>query len=99
MLKRNLKKRSPIITWGTVAALALAGFAVLGDQGLLKLKSMDQMEERLATQIFDIDMENQRLAQQIEALNDRDTLEQVVREELGFLRDNEVLFHIHETRP
>ena len=99
MLKRNLKKRSPILTWGTVAALALTGFAVLGDQGLLKLKSMDQMEEQLATQITDIDRENQRLAQSIEALNDRDTLEQVVRGELGFLRDDEVLFYLGETRP
>ena len=99
MLKRNRKQRSPIITWGTVAAIALALFAVFGDRGLLKLRHMNQIESRLAGQIEGLREENERLSLSIASLDDPVTLEKVVREELGYLGDNEVIFYVGERQP
>lgn len=99
MLNRNRKKTSPIITWGTVAAIALALFAVFGDQGLLKLRHMHQIESRLGEQISGLQSENERLSVSIASLDDPATLEKVVREELGYLSDNEVVFYVGEKQP
>lgn len=99
MLKRNHKKASPILTWGTVAAVALALFAVFGDQGLLKLRHMNQIDLRLEAQIGGLRDENEHLSRSIASLDDPSTLEKVVREELGYLGENEVIYYIGEIQP
>jgi cell division protein FtsB len=99
VLKRNRKKASPILTWGTVAAVALALFAVFGDQGLLRLRHMNRIELRLEEQIVGLRGENEHLSHSIASLDDPSSLEKVVREELGYLGDNEVIFYIGEKNP
>lgn len=99
MLKRNRKKASPILTWGTVAAVALALFAVFGDQGLLRMRRMNQIESRLEEQIEGLRRENDHLSVEIASLDDPATLEKVIREELGYLGENEVIFYVGEGQP
>lgn len=96
MLKRRRKIRSPLLTWGLLAAVALAGFAVLGDKGLLKLRTMHAMEESLEGQIGSLSQENARLAHEIDALEDPKHLEHIVRKELGYLRPDEVIFYFSD---
>ena len=96
LLKQGRKIRSPVLTWGLVAAVALAGFAVFGDKGLLKLRTMHAMEDRLEGQISSLAQENGRLAHEIDALEDPKHLEHIVREELGYLRPDEVIFYIND---
>ncbi len=94
--KRGVKNSSTtlILKWGLVAAATFAIFAVSGDQGLLKLHKMRQTEAQLGERLNDIRAENIRLAQAIAQLKDNTGLEKVVREELGYLRPDEVVYYV-----
>ena len=94
--KRGVKSSSTtlILKWGLVAAGTFAIFAVFGDQGLLKLHQMRQTEAQLGERLNEIRTENDRLAQAIAQLKDDAALEKVVREELGYLRPDEVIYYV-----
>jgi len=98
VLKRYRKNRLALLTWGSLAAIGLACFAIVGDQGLLKLHSMKQMERRLEAQLTELGLENDRLAHEIEGLNEKTRLEQVIRQELGFLQPDELIFYFSDER-
>lgn len=99
MLKWRRKFSSPLLRWGTLMSVVFAVVAIFGDQGLLKLRLMNQHEAYLTGQINWIEGENERLTHEIELLEDRRYLEKIVREELGYLRPDEVVYYIEETRP
>lgn len=99
MRKHEFKRRyrfSMVFKWGGLAALAFTLFAVLGDQGLLKLHQMRLTEAQLGQMVHEVRAENNRLAIEIERLKETPYLEKVVREELGFLRPDEVVYYVHQ---
>lgn len=94
MLKKSRKKSSPLLKWGAVTCVSFALFAILGEQGLLKLHQLHQTEERLEEMITDINAENDALATEIALLKDPRYLEKVIRDELGYLRPDEVIYYV-----
>lgn len=94
MRKHYAKKSSPIFKWGGLVAFAFTLFAIFGNQGLLKLHQMRQTEKRLEQMIANIHTENNKLAREVENLHDTKYLEKVIREELGLLTPNEIVYYI-----
>ncbi|MBI1908904.1 MAG: septum formation initiator family protein [Deltaproteobacteria bacterium] len=78
------------ITTVLIAIMLLA--AIYGNQGLLKLYRLSRLEKQLESSIMENRRENQRLAFEIKRLKDPLQLERVVREELGLVRPNELVF-------
>ncbi len=97
MRKRGVKKTlgpSLILKWGSLAACAFALFAVFGNQGLLKLHNMQKTESRLEEMLQDLQRNNAELTHEIEKLQDKEYLESIVRQEMGFLRSDEVIYFV-----
>lgn len=97
MLKVRSTRSALILRWGGLAAIGFALFAVFGDQGLLKLHQMSKNEQHLEQMMAEVEAENDSLAREIEQLKDPEYLEKVVRNELGYLRPNEVVYFV--TKP
>ncbi len=97
MQKRGVKKAqgpSNVLKWGCFAAAIFALFAVLGDQGLLRLRQVRDTEKRLDQMIEHIQSENDKLSTEAQLMRDDKYLEKVIREELGYLRPDEVVYYL-----
>lgn len=77
-----------------IALCSLAGLAIFGDQGLKKIYELRQIETRLGTQIQLIKNQNEELAGQIESLAKPEVLESLARQELGYLRPDEIIYYL-----
>ena len=68
-------------------------FAIFGEKGVIKIVHLRQQRDRLTSEAKRIREENERLKKEIGRLqDDPQYLESVVRRELGFVKENEVLF-------
>ncbi|MFO8239400.1 MAG: septum formation initiator family protein [Dissulfuribacterales bacterium] len=66
---------------------------MVGPFGLWKLHRMKQEHKRIYLSVLDINKENAALEEQIKRLeNDPEYQEYIVRRELGWVRDNEILY-------
>jgi cell division protein FtsB len=86
-------------------ALALAGIWVLwtfalGDASLPRLWKVKIQNDALAARIDELRLQATELEDEVRALEDpsRDAMEQHAREELGYVRDGEVLVRFYEER-
>lgn len=71
-------------------ALALGVYLIFGENGLLHVHKLQQEKSVLDLQIQKLKKENTRLSDQIHRLeNDNDYLENVVREKLGVVKQDE----------
>lgn len=74
-------------------SLVLAVLSALGDRGVAYLLRLDHEASRLEASNADLKRENAHLILRIRALrDDRATLEQVARDELGLVKPGEVVF-------
>ena len=74
--------------------------ALVGDKGLLDTMRARHQYEVLASDLARKRQENAKLRDDIRRLtNDPDAIESLAREELGLMRDGEVLFIIRDTKP
>ncbi len=74
--------------------LVLALLASFGNQGWLKLYHLRRVEQsRMADNRY-LDSENDHLKSEIERLKTAEYLEHLIRNDLGFVRDNEVIYEI-----
>lgn len=96
MLIRRKNFNSPILRWGGIVLFSLTFFAVFGDQGLRKLHQTRSLEDRLEKQMLVLGHENERLVQELKRLGDLAYLEKIVRDEMGYLRSDEVVYYLEK---
>jgi len=71
----------------------IAYWTIFGDNGILKLRKIEQESEKVKAASEKIKAENERLKKEIKLLQeDRKYVEKVAREELGMTRQNEIIY-------
>ena len=79
--------------WWALLLVLLLGFALFGDKGVLRLVKAYHQKQELQAQVEQLQQENRRLQQEIEALkNDPQTIERLARQELGMVREDEIVY-------
>ena len=77
--------------------LLLAGLFTLtlfGDHGLIRLFKISQIARHLRQESQSLSTENRQMVEEISRLKDPDYLERLIREERGYVRENERLLEI-----
>lgn len=87
-------KRENLKTIGIcLAVLSFLWFAIFGDQGLYQLHKSIKLKKELREDIVRLKDRIEHLKQNKKLLNDKDHLELVIRQELGYVKPGEVVFH------
>lgn len=80
-----------------VASIVLVGAALLGDHGVLRHEKLREELAHAKTLNDNLENENRRLRAEAEALrSDPEYVESVIRDELGFVRKDELIFLFKE---
>lgn len=88
-----LPVRKLIPPWLILIVLAMLGFALLGDRGVLRALQSHHHKQELEQQLLKLESEQQRLREEIRLLRkDRDHWEQLARKELGMVREGELIY-------
>ncbi len=74
--------------------IVLTGFS---NDGLLKYYRLKHFEQNLSEKNQKIDDENKALRQEIKGLQNSKTIERHIRNTLGYVMDNELVFEIGDT--
>ena len=74
--------------------LFLVLLTLLGDQGGWRLYRLKQISHRLQSDNLSLGQQNSELVAEIGRLQDSEYLERLIREERGYLRDDELLLEI-----
>jgi cell division protein FtsB len=78
----------------------LIGGALFGKEGVVRHERLAEELRRVRELNSDLDRENARLRKEVEALrHDASYVEQVIRDELGFVRADEMVILIPEVSP
>jgi len=83
------------IYWGIgiLAGLYLLVPLIVGDMGVVKYFTLRRTYDRLQQDIQQLTQENQKIETKIHALrSDPDTIEQIARDRLGFVRPGEIIY-------
>jgi cell division protein FtsB len=68
-------------------------FTIFGEQGLLRISHLAQEKEEVQKRAAALQIENQQLKREIEALkSDRRYLESIARKDFGLVRKNEIIY-------
>jgi cell division protein FtsB len=86
-------KSSPFIN-GLIVIILVFGYMVFSDQGLARLYHLRQTENMVMQKNDEFRQEISQLKDEIKRLQKPAYLERVVREELGFLRSDEILYYV-----
>ncbi|PIR17761.1 MAG: hypothetical protein COV46_02985 [Deltaproteobacteria bacterium CG11_big_fil_rev_8_21_14_0_20_49_13] len=86
-IKANLK---PIVIF--VAAAGFVWFAVFGDQGLWNLKRAIGLRKELTARETELRARINELKENKNLLTNKEHLELVIRQELGYVKDGEIVF-------
>jgi len=74
-------------------------FLVFGDQGLIHYYRLEKERAEIEEKLKRLEMENRLLAEEVERLQgDAQHLERVIRREMGFVKDNELLVIVPEDK-
>jgi cell division protein FtsB len=77
--------------------LGMLALAIGGEKGFLTLWRMEREVERLAEEVRDIEQENSDLQREVWRLqHDMAYVERLARQELGFVRQGEIVFEFIE---
>ncbi|PNU21576.1 septum formation initiator [Geothermobacter hydrogeniphilus] len=94
----SFRRRFRFPLWWLLPLLLLAGFALLGDNGVLRLWKGYQQRQELRIKVGQLRDENRHLRREIEALkNDRRTIEDLARRKLGMVRPDELVYQFPPT--
>lgn len=94
MSKRRAKLNPSLLRLGGLILLVMLLFITFGDQGLRRLYELSRLEKNFEQQVALLENENARLTVTIAHLNDRDNMERVVRNQMGYLRADEIVFYL-----
>lgn len=80
-----------------LVVLAILGFTIFGEHGVLKLVQYRQQRQAFAAEAAQLRVDNDKLRQEIEALqNDPRYIERIARESLGMVRPGEYVIQFTE---
>ncbi len=86
-----MRKRMYLIPAGVI--LFILYFTIFGEQGLLRISHLAQEKEEVQKRAAALQIENQQLKREIEALkSDRRYLESIARKDFGLVRKNEIIY-------
>lgn len=94
LLRRFLDFLTPMRVGIALAALFFIWFFLLGDQGVVNLRKLLAMKERLQNEQHTLEHEIEDMTRQKELMSNPDNLEMVIRKELGAIKPGEVIFEI-----
>ncbi len=77
-----------------IALLSLLAF--FGNQGGLKLYRLKKVEKRLTEKNHLLFEENVSLRKEMLALKDKKYIEHLIREDLGFVKENETIYDVSD---
>lgn len=90
-----------ILSWSTLShllyitlLLAIIVFTVFGDSGLYQLHSLHESRSRLKHQINETEARINMIEKEKALLTNPAYLESVIRKELGYIKDGEVIYQI-----
>lgn len=94
-----LSRRRRVLTWVLFGGLTmLLVNAIVGENGYLATLRLKRTEAEMTATLAHVRLENRRLQDERQRLeSDPQTLEQVIREELGYIRPGETTVIVHET--
>jgi cell division protein FtsB len=92
------KNKKGFLKFSFIALLFLAlilAWLSFGDRGFVHLYRMEKSRQAYREKIISLEKENQKLLDEIGRLRtDRDYIESVARRELGFIKDDEILYRL-----
>ncbi len=87
-----------LIAFGVFINLYMLLSFFFGEMGLLNASKVRRVYAQVQTEIQSLQLENTRLSKQIEALKfDSKTIERHAREQLGLVKEGELVFEFFET--
>ena len=95
---KSQKERTAILEKVLLFAVAILsavvlGYSVFGDNGFLANHSLKARHQLLLKEVSETERENEALRKEIGGLkDDRKYIERIAREELGMVREGEILF-------
>lgn len=93
-------KRYSLPRWWGVLLFLLIGFALFGENGLLRLYRSYQYAKSLEEDVATLQEKNRQLEHEISLLReDPDYIERIARERLGMVRKDEIVYQFQESRP
>jgi len=82
-----------LILFAVFFSALVVGWLGFGQRGFIHLYRMEKEKQSYIDRIWALEAENHALLDEIDRLlNDRDYVESVARRELGFVKDDEVLY-------
>lgn len=89
----NSQRSGRVPWWVVLILVALIAMALFGDKGVLRALQANREKLELEAQVKALETSNAELRREIEALrNDRRTIENLARKELGMVRDGELIY-------
>lgn len=97
--EKRLDSRNKIPLLAAVVLVAVAAFAVFGDNGLLDVYKMRKERDGILAYNTAIEAENKGLEEQIALLKtDKRYIGRIARKELGMLGKNEMIYRFEEVK-
>jgi cell division protein FtsB len=95
-----VKARRRRFIWAAVGTLALAALLayvfVFSRHGYLRRRELLRENERLQTELEQLQAENARLREELSRLDDPEAVEKLAREELGLVKEGETVYRFVE---
>lgn len=84
-----------ITIWLLIIILLMLGYAVFGERGVIRIIKAERQKETLEQQLATLQQQQQELRAEIDRLkHDKDYWEQLARENLGMVREGELIYHL-----
>ncbi|MBN2429217.1 MAG: septum formation initiator family protein [Deltaproteobacteria bacterium] len=89
----------PLPWWAVGLVLVFLGLALFGERGVLRVLEASRHRDIMQGQILALETRNADLKKEIQALrSDKRYIEDMARQELGMMGDNEVIFVFPRSR-
>ncbi len=95
---RQKQKRKIFLMFSLIILVFFSTITIFGDEGLLKLRKLYQLQEQIHKQNQELFSTNQTLLKNVTLLKDPMSTQRLIREKLGYLKKNEFVLFLDETR-
>ena len=98
-IKPDLKISERTIVSGLIVvfSITIVTISLFGDKGLLELRALQSKEQSLQDEIRDIREQQAIWQTRLASMQDNPTyIENIAREKLGFVRENEIIFSLDD---
>ncbi len=95
-LPRQKQKRKIFLMLSLIILVFFSTITIFGDEGLLKLRKLYQLQEQIHKQNQELFTTNQTLSKSVTLLKDPVNTQRLIREKLGYLKKNEYVLFLDE---